>query len=191
MLAGSANQQKIGRRMKSSRKLLPAAAGLVLAALVAPAFADGGGNGGSGTCASLPGWSQLRQQLSAAIGPSNGGLGFNMWATIVANDGTVCAVAFSGSKYTDQWLGSRVISAQKASTANDFSLSNGAQLHWAACFPPVSRCRPPISTQRCNRAAAFTGCSTAIRLIRRSRTRATRSSTARRRSAGRPARRRR
>ena len=49
-----------------------------------------------------------------------------MWATIVANDGTVCAVAFSGSKYTDQWLGSRVISAQKANTANDFSLSNGA-----------------------------------------------------------------
>ena len=60
--------------MKSSRKLLPAAAGLVFAALVAPAFADGGGNGGSGTCASLPGWSQLRQQLVAAIGPSNGGL---------------------------------------------------------------------------------------------------------------------
>ena len=49
-----------------------------------------------------------------------------MWATIVANDGTVCAVAFSGSKYTDQWLGSRVISAQKANTANDFSLSNGS-----------------------------------------------------------------
>ena len=49
-----------------------------------------------------------------------------MWATIVANDGTVCAVAFSGSKYTDQWLGSRVISAQKANTANDFSLSKGA-----------------------------------------------------------------
>jgi uncharacterized protein GlcG (DUF336 family) len=112
--------------MKSSRKLLPAAAGLVFAALVTPAFADGGGNDGSGTRASLPGWSQVRQQLVAAIGPSNGGLGFNMWATIVANDGTVCAVAFSGSKYTDQWLGSRVISAQKANTANDFSLSKGA-----------------------------------------------------------------
>jgi Haem-degrading len=49
-----------------------------------------------------------------------------VWATIVANDGTVCAVAFSGSQYTDQWLGSRVISAQKANTANDFSLSSGA-----------------------------------------------------------------
>ena len=62
--------------MKSSRKLLPAAAGLVFAALVATAFADGGGSGasGNGTCASLPGWSELRQQLVAAIGPSNGGL---------------------------------------------------------------------------------------------------------------------
>jgi uncharacterized protein GlcG (DUF336 family) len=65
--------------------------------------------------------------LSAAVDAGgNGGLGFNMWATIVANDGTVCAVAFSGRNYTDQWLGSRVISAQKANTASDFSLSKGA-----------------------------------------------------------------
>ena len=53
-------------------------------------------------------------------------MGFNVWATLVANDGTVCAVTFSGNRYTDQWLGSRVISAQKANTANDYSLSNGA-----------------------------------------------------------------
>ena len=56
----------------------------------------------------------------------NGGLGFNMWASLVANDGTVCAVAFSGGDYTGQWLGSRVISAQKANTANGFSLGKGA-----------------------------------------------------------------
>ena len=49
-----------------------------------------------------------------------------MWGTIVAADGTVCAVAFSGSDYTSQWLGSRVISAQKASTGNDFSVGNGS-----------------------------------------------------------------
>ncbi len=110
--------------MKSSLKLTPAAAGLAVSLLALPAFADGGG---SGSCAGLPSWSQLRQQLSTAVNTSgNGGLGFNMWATIVANDGTVCAVAFSGSSYTSQWLGSRVISAQKANTANDFSLSNGA-----------------------------------------------------------------
>src|SRR5205085_1792734 len=43
-----------------------------------------------------------------------------------ANDGTVCAVAFSGSQGTSQWLGSRVISAQKANTANDFSVGHNA-----------------------------------------------------------------
>jgi len=81
--------------------------------------------GSSSGCSALPGWSTLRSALVSSITPatgSNGGLGFNMWGTLVANDGTVCAVAFSGSSYTSQWLGSRVISAQKANTANDFSL---------------------------------------------------------------------
>jgi uncharacterized protein GlcG (DUF336 family) len=41
------------------------------------------------------------------------------------DDGTVCAVAFSGKVYTDQWLLSRIISAQKANTANGLSLSTG------------------------------------------------------------------
>jgi hypothetical protein len=59
---------------------------------------------------------------SAVSAAGNGGLGFNMWGTIVANDGTVCAVAYSGKSYTDQWLASRVISAQKATTANSLSL---------------------------------------------------------------------
>ena len=34
----------------------------------------------------------------------------------------VCAVVFSGSNRGDQWPGSRVIAAQKANTANAFSL---------------------------------------------------------------------
>ena len=46
-----------------------------------------------------------------------------MWATIVNRDGIVCAVAFTGSARGDQWPGSRVISAQKANTANAFSLA--------------------------------------------------------------------
>ena len=45
-----------------------------------------------------------------------------MWATVVNRDGVVCAVAFSGANRGDQWPGSRVISAQKANTANAFSL---------------------------------------------------------------------
>jgi Haem-degrading len=58
----------------------------------------------------------------------NGGLGFNMWATLVANDGTVCAVAFSGTQFTDQWLASRIISAQKANTANGLSLGEASHM---------------------------------------------------------------
>jgi uncharacterized protein GlcG (DUF336 family) len=45
-----------------------------------------------------------------------------MWATVVNRDGVVCAVAFTGGSRGDQWPGSRVISAQKANTANAFSL---------------------------------------------------------------------
>jgi uncharacterized protein GlcG (DUF336 family) len=45
-----------------------------------------------------------------------------MWATVVNRDGIVCAVAFTGGDRGDQWPGSRVISAQKANTANAFSL---------------------------------------------------------------------
>jgi uncharacterized protein GlcG (DUF336 family) len=45
-----------------------------------------------------------------------------MWGTVVNRDGVVCAVAFTGTNRGDQWPGSRVISAQKANTANAFSL---------------------------------------------------------------------
>jgi uncharacterized protein GlcG (DUF336 family) len=72
-------------------------------------------------CSGLPSQSKLQMALDSAVTQNNGGLGFNMWATLVANDGTVCAVAVSGSSLTSQWLGSRIISAQKANTANDFN----------------------------------------------------------------------
>jgi hypothetical protein len=89
-------------------------------------------------CSALPNFSQLRAALTGAITPAagaNGGLGLNMWGTIVDNDGTVCAVAFSGSEFTSQWLGSRVISAQKANTANDFSVGHNATPA-GSLFPP-------------------------------------------------------
>ncbi len=77
----------------------------------------------SADCSNLPNWQQLRTALKAARNAENSGLDNQMWGTIVDIDGTVCAVAFSGGVFTDQWLGSRVISAQKANTANDFSLN--------------------------------------------------------------------
>lgn len=69
----------------------------------------------------------LGSALSSAVQAVAGklGLGLNMWATVVANDGTVCAVAYtgtSGSPLTQAWLASRVISAQKAFTAMSLSL---------------------------------------------------------------------
>jgi uncharacterized protein GlcG (DUF336 family) len=73
-------------------------------------------------CKLLPTHSQLKSALAAARGQANGGFNLDMWGTIVNRDGVVCAVAFTGSNRGSQWPGSRAISAQKANTANAFSL---------------------------------------------------------------------
>src|SRR3989442_1408859 len=84
--------------------------------LVGPvAYADNG-------CKALPSWDTLRSALTQARAQANGGLNLDMWGTIVDRDGIVCAVAFTGVDRGSQWPGSRVISAQKANTANAFSL---------------------------------------------------------------------
>lgn len=71
-------------------------------------------------CAGLPNTAQLEAALKAVVG-TNGGLNFPMWATVVNRYGVVCAVASTGTTTDDAWLNSRVISAQKAYTANGFS----------------------------------------------------------------------
>jgi uncharacterized protein GlcG (DUF336 family) len=76
----------------------------------------------SSACAGLPSQATLKSALIAARNASNGGFNLDMWATVVNRDGVVCAVAFTGGNRGDQWPGSRVISAQKANTANAFSL---------------------------------------------------------------------
>lgn len=73
-------------------------------------------------CAALPTQAVLRSALIKARNQANGGFNLDMWGTLVDRDGVVCAVAYTGSKRGDQWPGSRVISAQKANTANAFSL---------------------------------------------------------------------
>jgi len=75
--------------------------------------------------------------LTAARNQANGGFNLDMWATVVNRDGVVCAVAFTGSDRGDQWPGSRVISAQKANTANAFSLP-GLALSTANIYSAVS-----------------------------------------------------
>ena len=95
-----------------------ALAGLVTAFIVltaAPVLAQSGCNG-------LPDHATLRSALITAVAAESSGLNNQMWATIVDRDGIVCAVAFSGADRGAQWPGSRVISAQKANTANAFSL---------------------------------------------------------------------
>jgi uncharacterized protein GlcG (DUF336 family) len=76
----------------------------------------------SGSCADLPSHAELTAALKAARAQPNGGFNLDMWATVVNRDGMVCAIAFTGQHRGDQWPGSRVISAQKANTANAFSL---------------------------------------------------------------------
>jgi uncharacterized protein GlcG (DUF336 family) len=91
-------------------------------------------------CSGLPNHDALAKALQQAVkpsgGPSNGGLDLNMWGSIVDVDGTVCAVAFTGKAFTDQFLGSRVVSASKANTANAFSL-DGLALSSANLYAPT------------------------------------------------------
>ena len=87
-------------------------------------------------CAHLPNHNDLANALYSARHNSNGGFNLDMWGTIVDRDGIVCAVAFTGKDRGDQWPGSRVISAQKANTANAFSLP-GLSLSTANLYSAV------------------------------------------------------
>src|SRR5262245_40344048 len=78
----------------------------------------------------------LQAALNAAVAAESSGLNNQMWATIVDRDGVVCAVVFSGGDRGAQWPGSRVISAQKANTANAFSL-DGLALSTANLYSAV------------------------------------------------------
>jgi uncharacterized protein GlcG (DUF336 family) len=106
-------------------------------AWTSPAWAQG-----TAQCAALPSYTALREAMIVAAGPKSGitgnnrGFGLNMWGTVVNRDGIVCAVVFTGSDRDDQWPGSRVISAQKANTANSFSLASLA-LSTAQLYPLV------------------------------------------------------
>ncbi len=99
-------------------RFLSSSIGLLLLASAGAAQADNNRN----ACHNLPGHAALKAALDAAVLVETSGLNNQMWATVVSRDGTVCAVAFSGTTVGAQWLGSRVISAQKANTGNAFSL---------------------------------------------------------------------
>jgi uncharacterized protein GlcG (DUF336 family) len=77
-------------------------------------------------CAGLPSQAELQSALARATSAETSGLNNQMWGTVVNRDGVVCAVAFTGVNRAAQWPGSRVISAQKANTANAFSLDSSS-----------------------------------------------------------------
>lgn len=90
-------------------------------------------------CEALPDHAKVKAALQAVVkegADGNGGLGLDMWATLVNRDGVVCVVAYSGADRNAQWPGSRQISAEKAYTANAFSLP-GLALSTANLFAPT------------------------------------------------------
>lgn len=116
-----------------NRKLALAIGATLLALGAQSAMAD---------CASIKNHvsrTELQNKLNDAVAAVNTG-GYSgvtgMWVTLVDESGKVCEVASSKSDGASSnsgkdagriaWLGSRVISAQKANTANAFSLDNYA-----------------------------------------------------------------
>ncbi len=87
-------------------------------------------------CDDLPDYQTIKKALTAAQQVNNGGLGMNMWATVVDRSGSVCAVTFSGPSWDAQWLTARIVSAQKAYTANALSL-DGLALATANLYTAV------------------------------------------------------
>jgi uncharacterized protein GlcG (DUF336 family) len=100
---------------------------------------EGSGSVGPSGSPNLPSHDRLAFVIDSVTGnppAGNGGLSLNMWATVVDRSGIVRAVAFSGTKTGDQWPGSRLLSAQKANTANACSL-DGLALSTANLFTPT------------------------------------------------------
>jgi uncharacterized protein GlcG (DUF336 family) len=111
--------------MRTQKIILGAGLSLTLAAGATTALADNQVQSGvPASCSGLPDHHILQNALEYARAQSNGGFNLDMWATVVNRDGLVCEVAFTGNNRGAQWPGSRVISAQKANTANSFSLPN-------------------------------------------------------------------
>jgi uncharacterized protein GlcG (DUF336 family) len=118
------------------RKMVSVLTAMALAAVLFGLRATVNADEGGSACRDVPSHDALRAALEAARAQANGGFNLDMWATVVNRDGVVCAVAFTGDHRGDQWPGSRVISAQKANTANAFSLP-GLALSTANLFTAV------------------------------------------------------
>jgi uncharacterized protein GlcG (DUF336 family) len=135
----------------------------VVALMSPPAWSQAKPSG----CGNLPDFNQLKNALTAAVKEgkeANSGMGNPEWAAMVNRDGIVCAVVFSGPDRSAEWPGSRVIAAEKASTANALSAPNfalsTANLYWASqpgqSLYSLATSAPP------NAAAAYAGPATSF-----------------------------
>jgi uncharacterized protein GlcG (DUF336 family) len=111
--------------MKNRTAMFPISVALFVLIWGTALFAEDDGSDRN-DCSNLPSFAALRTALKSVAPGSNGGLGNNMWGTVVNRDGVVCQVVFTGADRQTEWPGSRVISAQKANTANAFSLTGFA-----------------------------------------------------------------
>jgi uncharacterized protein GlcG (DUF336 family) len=133
--------------------------GALCAVLVATLVSCRATGGASDTAGRLPDHDAVTAALREVVAEPNGGFGLQMWATIVDRDGVVRVVAMSGNERGDQWPGSRVISAQKANTANAFSLP-GLALSTANLFTAVQPGQSLFGLQESNpvdTAVAYSG----------------------------------
>jgi uncharacterized protein GlcG (DUF336 family) len=112
-------------------------------------------------CAALPDHARLRSVLQGVVKEgkeANTGMGNQEWAVLVDRDGIVCQVVFSGPNRSAQWPGSRVVAAEKASTANAFSTPDFA-LSTANLFFPAQPMQGlyGLASLGANPQAAFAG----------------------------------
>ncbi len=112
-----------------------------LKVVLAAVFATASMGANAWDCGSSETHALLTQITEDVVGEgTTGGFSLPSWVTVVDNTGKVCYVANSGGAGADagnsQWLGSRVISAQKANTANAFSL-DGVSISTGALFAAV------------------------------------------------------
>ena len=120
------SQSRLSGRARLAAGGLSLAAGALLAACSDSTAPDTAVTASGTHATQLPTYDELKAALQAVQQEANGGLGFHMWGTIVDRRGVVMEVVFTGESPTDEWPGSRVISAQKANTANAFSLTSFA-----------------------------------------------------------------
>jgi uncharacterized protein GlcG (DUF336 family) len=101
------------------------------------------------TCKDLPTHATLKAALTEARKQTNGGLNNDIWGTIIDRSGLVCAVAYTGESIDAQWTGARILSAQKANTANAFSIK-GHALSTANLFSAIQSGGPLFGLQESN-----------------------------------------